>query len=176
MSSPAPDQCEILMEIVDLHNSLQDLNDPLILIQVNTIKRRLLNLPTHNERDEYWLHLTEAYRSAIVLFMIRLFALDADIDEISWLTQNVFYHCKSTPASTGWADHMLWPLFQAGLEIKDTRRRRWIKERALQMQGSGGFRNVDTVMDILDRVWADGEDSSSMNQLCTNGVGTLLPV
>ncbi|GAM88165.1 hypothetical protein ANO11243_061960 [Dothideomycetidae sp. 11243] len=171
-----PDQFHILAEIIDLHKSTEDLNDPMIASRVIEIKDRLLALPMHNERDNSWLHVTEAYRSAIALFAIRSFGLDADDDEISWLTQNVFYHIKMTPPSTGWADSLLWPLFQAGLDIKDTRRRRWIKERAKSMQGSGGFRNVETTIGILDGVWSQGESARSMDRLCSDGLGILIPV
>lgn len=174
---PCPvDQFEILTELVDLYNSVHDFHNPATELQVQQMKARLLTLPMHNERGEHWLHVTEAYRSAIALFAIRLFQLSTDEDEISWLTQNVFYHSKLTPASTGWADHLLWPLFYAGLEIRDSRRQEWIKGRAKLMQSSGGFRNVETVTNILDRVWAKGERPDHTHLLCSGDLGTLLPV
>ncbi|KAK5024940.1 hypothetical protein LTS07_008318 [Exophiala sideris] len=173
-----PDQFEIVAALVDLHRSLDDPRDPSLedLTKVYDLKHKVLFLPMHTERGESWLHVTEAYRHAIVLYMVRLFDLASDEDEISWLTQSVFHHSKSTPASTGWADNILWPLFHAGLEFRDERRRLWLRERAGLMQRSGGFRNVGTVMSTLERVWATEERLDYLSLLTSEGLGSMVPV
>lgn len=79
----------------------------------------MLTRKVHMERGMYWLHLTEAYRRAIILYLLRLFHCGSDGDEIAWLTGSVFYHAKACPPSTGWSDQLLWPLFHAALEIRD---------------------------------------------------------
>lgn len=73
---PCPvDQFQIVNEIVELYRSQIDPTNPSadVLQKVNDCKARLLGLPMRTERDEYWLHLTEAYRFAIVLYLLRLF-------------------------------------------------------------------------------------------------------
>lgn len=173
-----PDQFEIVATLVELHRSLDDPRDPSleVLTKVYDLKHKVLCLPMHTERGESWLHVTEAYRHAIVLYIVRLFDLTSDEDEILWLTQSVFHHSKSTPASTGWADNILWPLFHAGLEFRDERRKQWLRERAGLMQRSGGFRNVDTVMTTLERVWASEERLDYLSLLTSEGLGSMVPV
>jgi hypothetical protein len=173
-----PDQFEILVALVELHKSLDDPRNPPLttLAKVYDMKQKLLTLPMHTERGDSWIHVTEAYRHAIALHMIRLFALASDEDEISWLTQSVVHHIKSTPASTGWADNLLWPLFHAGLELKDDRRRQWLRDRAGLMQRSGGFRNVDTVLEILENVWSSNERPDYQSLSSSEGLGSMVPI
>lgn len=150
-----PDQFSIISDVVELYKSQDDPANPspVTLSTAQSYKARLLVQPKHTERGDPWLHLTEAYRHAIALYIIRLFDCSTDEDEVAWLTQSVFYHAKSTPPLTGWADQLLWPLFHAGLELRDERQREWLRERSRDMQRSGGFANVATAMAILERVW-----------------------
>jgi hypothetical protein len=173
-----PDQFTIVARVVELHKSLDDPSLPSVdtLAQVYALKQELLTLDMHTQRGDAWLHVTEAYRHAIALYMIRLFELTVDEDEIAWLTQSVIFHSKSTPASTGWADSLLWPLFHAGLELHDQRRRQWLRERSQSMQRSGGFRNVDTVMSVLEHVWAAEGRPDYLTLLSSEGVGNMMPV
>lgn len=155
-----PDQFEIFSSVVELHKSQEDPSvlTAEIIDTVNDLKTKLLYLlPKHTERGMDWFHLTEAYRHAIALYMVRLFNVPIDEDDIGWLAQTVFFHAKSTKESTGWADHLLWPLFHAGLEFRDAKCQDWLRGRAEKMQRSGGFRNVETIMEILERVWSRNE-------------------
>ncbi|KIW32783.1 uncharacterized protein PV07_04305 [Cladophialophora immunda] len=153
-----PDQFTIVSEVVRLYKSQPDPRNPApeVIAKIEERKRQLLCLPMHTERGIGWFHLTEAFRHAIALYMIRLFHIEADPDEMVWLTQSVFYHSKLTPPFTGWTNHLLWPLFHAGLELRDERQKQWLRERSEVMQRSGGFRNVDTSMKILEQVWSSG--------------------
>lgn len=162
-----PDQFAVISEVVELYKSQQDPIHPTakVMEQVEKLRARILTRPLHTERGMSWLHLTEAYRHAIVLYIIRLFGYKADEDEISWLTQTVFYHAKQTPPLTGWSDQLLWPLFHAALEIRDERRQKWLRERAQEMQRSGGFGNVETAMKILERVWSTNATPDYMTLL-----------
>jgi hypothetical protein len=100
---PCPiDQFEIVYQIVDLYKSQPDPENPSqeILLRVAEFKHTMLTRKVHIERGMYWLHLTEAYRHAIILYLLRLFHCGNDGDEIAWLTGSVFYHAKSCPPST----------------------------------------------------------------------------
>ncbi|KIV88738.1 hypothetical protein PV10_08390 [Exophiala mesophila] len=174
-----PDQFEIFSRVVELHKSQDDHSvlSQEVLDAVNDLKDELLYLPLHTERGAAWLHLTEAYRFAIALYMLRLFKVPVDEDDISYLAHNVFYHAKNIQASTGWADHLLWPLFHAGLEFRDAKRQEWLRIRAEEMQRSGGFRNVETIMEILERVWSTDERPDYLTLLTENGgSGSMVPV
>lgn len=174
---PCPvEHFEIIHEVVLLYKSQMDPNHPTleVLMKVKRCKKRVLDLPMQLERGEYWLHLTEAYRFAIVLYLMRLFHLGHDVDEIAWLASSVFHHAKSTPPSTGWADQMLWPLFHAALEIRDDARKSWLRERSKEMQHSGGFRNVGSAMEILERVWAGTSPRNYMQLVSGDDIDCLL--
>lgn len=171
-----PDQFSVISEIVKLYKSQDDPTQPspVTLSTAEAYKAQLLVQPMHTERGEPWLHLTEAYRHAIALYIIRLFNCSTDEDEVAWLTQSVFYHAKSTPPLTGWSDQLLWPLFHAGLEVRDERRKEWLRERARVMQQSGGFGNVATAMAILEKVWASDNPPCYMNLLRENDSADIM--
>lgn len=141
-----------------------------------SFKQRIMSCQLHNERGVHWFSLTESYRYGILLYTIRLFNIEVDEDEMNWLLSSVFYHAKSTPVFTGWADQLLWPLFHAGLDIQDTRRQEWIRRRFSEMQTSGGFRNVSMALEVLERVWR-GDDSRRYDELLhEEGVGEMLVI
>lgn len=173
-----PDQFEILAHAIELYK-MQDTSkmiSPEVLSTVLYLKDNLLSLPMHLERGEPWTHLTEAYRHSIALYIIRLFNIPADPNEISWLTSSVFDHAKRTPESTGWSDQLLWPLFHAGLELRDAERQSWLRDRAVAMLRSGGFRNVETIMEILESVWSRNERPDYMSLLSVEGFGNMVAV
>lgn len=159
-----PDQFSIISDVVELYKSQEDpINpSPMTISTAESYRTRLLALPMHTERGENWMHLTEAYRHAIALYIIRLFGCFTDEDDVAWLTQSVFHHAKQTPLHTGWSDQLLWPLFHAGLEVRDEKRKEWLRERAGLMQLSGGFANVATAMLILERVWKSDDPPNYM--------------
>jgi hypothetical protein len=171
-----PDQFGIVSEVVALFKAQHDHLHPTpeVIAKAQDYKRRILSLPMHIERGEGWLHLTEAFRHAIALYIIRIFRVEADEDEVSWLTQSVFYHSKLTMPSTGWTDHLLWPLFHAGLEVRDERRQQWLRDRSVVMQRSGGFRNVETSMKILEQVWSSGVLPDYTDFLPAGSFGAML--
>ncbi|EXJ86315.1 hypothetical protein A1O3_03266 [Capronia epimyces CBS 606.96] len=171
-----PDQFGIVSEVIALFKTQSDPLHPTreAMAKAHDYKRRILSLPMHIERGEGWLHLTEAFRHAIALYIIRIFRVEADEDELSWLIQSVFYHSKLTTPSTGWTDHLLWPLFHAGLEVRDEHRQQWLRDRSVVMQQSGGFRNVETSMKILEQVWSSGVVPDYTDFLPAGTFGTML--
>lgn len=174
---PCPSgQFQILCEIVTLYKNQLDRDCPSVqtLNQVQEIKQRLLQNPAHCNRGQNWLHMTEAYRFAIILYLLRMFSCNIDEFELDWLVSSVLYHARATPPASGWSDQLLWPLFHAGLEIKDTRRQEWIRERARCMQSSGGFGNVQSALVLLESAWRGERPSSYINLMLGQGNGTVL--
>ncbi|KAK6826403.1 hypothetical protein RU639_005686 [Aspergillus parasiticus] len=153
---PCPsNQFQIVCEIVTLYKNQPDPDTPSIetLSLVLDIKQRLLQQQPHCAKGQNWLHMTEAYRFAIILYLLRLFSCDIDEFELDWLVGSVLYLARATPPASGWSDQLLWPLFHAGLELKDARRQEWVRERARCMQSSGGFGNVQSALVLLESAW-----------------------
>ncbi|KAL2820123.1 fungal-specific transcription factor domain-containing protein [Aspergillus granulosus] len=174
---PCPlDQFECIFQIISLYKSQPDPANPSpeILSQVASIKATILTRPIHSERGMPWLHLTEAYRFGITLYLLRLFCCTPDEDEIGWLVSSVIYHAKNTPPASGWSDQLLWPLFHAGLEVRDSRRQAWLSEKMGCMRISGGFGNVDSALGILRRVWSENEPINYLKLMAGNGTGSML--
>ncbi|KAJ5746860.1 uncharacterized protein N7511_008556 [Penicillium nucicola] len=174
---PCPsDQFQIICEIISLYKNQPEPECPSleVLDQVQQIKQKLLQGPIHSNRDQNWLHLTEAYRFSIILYLLRLFGCEIDEYEVDWLVSSVIYHARSTPPASGYSDQLLWPLFHAGLEITDAKRQDWMRERAQCMQWSGGFGNVKIALDILEHVWRGDRPSSYLNLMLGWGNGNVL--
>ncbi|KAJ5925782.1 hypothetical protein N7454_007292 [Penicillium verhagenii] len=174
---PCPlDQFKLIHEIGTLHkeSSSSVINSTETLNQVQDIKHRLLHGPIHSQRGQNWFHLTEAYRFAIILYLLRLFSCDVDDYELNWLVSSVLYHVKSTPPASGWSDQLLWPLFHAAVEIRDVKQQEWIRERAECMQYSGGFGNVRSAMKILGKVWIGSRPPEYLDLMVGWGHGTVL--
>ncbi|KAJ5951945.1 fungal-specific transcription factor domain-containing protein [Penicillium vulpinum] len=174
---PCPsDQFQIICEIVALYKSQVDADSPSIETsnQVQEIKQRLLQKPAHCDRGQNWLHMTEAYRFAIILYLLRLFSCNIDEFELDWLVSSVLYHARATPPASGWSDQLLWPLFHAGLEVKDARRQEWVRERARCMQSSGGFGNVQSALVLLEDAWRGKRPSKYINLMQGSGNGSVL--
>ena len=115
---PSPiSQFEILSQIINLYNSQPDPQYPTsdTLALVHQFTEKLLTLPLHTTRGTFWQHLTEAYRHATILHLLRLFHCNTDEDEQDWLITSVFYHAKSTSIGNGWADQLLWPFLHTAL-------------------------------------------------------------
>lgn len=174
---PCPsDQFQIICEIVTLYKSQLDPDNPSIqtLSQVQDIKQRLLRRPTHCDKGPNWLHMTEAYRFSIILYLLRLFSCNIDEFELDWLVSSVLYHARATPPASGWSDQLLWPLFHAGLELKDGRRQEWVRERARCMQSSGGFGNVQSALVLLESAWKGQRPVKYIDLMLGRGSGTVL--
>ena len=168
---------EIVHEVVDLYQSQPDPNYPTkdVLAQVAYHKNLILSQPMLLERGEQHLHLTEAYRFAIVLYLLRMFN-SGSLEEIQWLTSTIFHHAEMTHPYTGCADQMLFPLFNAGLEIRDKERQRWLRDRAAAMQFSSGFRNVEGAMAVLESVWAGTSPGNYVELVASDGISSMLIV
>lgn len=174
---PCPsDQFQIIYEIVSLYKNQLDPDCPSLetMAQVEQIKQRLLQRPARYDRGQNWLHMTEAYRFAIVLYLLRLFSCEIDEFELNWLLSSVLYHARATPPASGWSDQLLWPLFHAGLDLKDTTSQEWVRERARCMQTSGGFGNVQSALTLLESVWKGERPAKYIDLMLGKGSGTVL--
>ena len=172
----ASDQFQVVCEAVSLYKSQDNPESPTTetLQKLEKIKQKLLQAKAQSHRGIHWFRLTEAYRHAIMLYLIRLFPCEIDEVEIDWLVSSVFYHAKCTPPASRWSDQLLWPLFHAGIEITDTKRQDWLRERAECMKRSGGFGNVQSAMDILEGVWAGWRPPNYLDLMLGFGNANLL--
>lgn len=102
------------------------------------------------------LHLAEAFRSAILLYLYRLFPVRRPPGEIGALLDSIMLQADAIPRATGWSFQLLWPLFQAGLEVdgRDVASQAWFRDRLNHMTSGVAFRNNETALALLEGVWA----------------------
>lgn len=165
---------DIVEEVSVLHKQRQSVPD--LDHQIHRLKARLLLSTPRTERGLPWFHLTEAYRHASLLYMLVLFECDKDEDEVEWLVCSIVQHSKSTPRRSGWSDQLLWPLFHAGLKITDIRRQQWLRDMFREMQSSGGFRNVATALQALEKVWTGQVTGDYTTLLVHDRTGDMLVI
>jgi hypothetical protein len=165
----------IFFEIVSLYK-LGSLDATQVDSQLETLKMRALTSPPRVERGMPWFYLTEAYRFGILLYTALLFGKDQDEDEINWLICSIIQHTKSIPSRSGWSDQLLWPLFHAGLRISDPRQQDWLRQKFSEMKVSGGFRNVVSAQEVLEKCWSGQFSGNYAELLVREGVGELLVI
>ena len=69
----------------------------------------------------------------------------------------VLYHITALPITSCVNKFLLWPLFIAGTEAVDIGHRDMIRQRCLEIQRESGFYNNISCLEVLERVWMDGE-------------------
>jgi hypothetical protein len=186
---PCPlDLFEHLVLALTLYKSQPDPTHPSIptLSRLLAIVNAIRAVPQHTERDACWFHSTEAYKFGLALYVLRLFRPPPNwVDwarrdgqpqlrhlvhelwapnTIRHLSHQALHHIGKTPAHTGYADNILFPLLHAGIECDDPGKRLWIKYRANEMVQSAGFMNVRDAVQIMERVWARDPKGSALRK------------
>ena len=66
---------------------------------------------------------------------------------------------------------LLWPLFITGTECVSAEGRHLIRERCLDIQKDSGFFNNISGLELLEKVWRDDGDASSVEDVCAHTIG-----
>jgi hypothetical protein len=110
------------------------------------------------------LHLAEAWRSGIILYLMNIFRLEpTQVFDNQVLARTVLEHAKAVPTASIWAYAMSWPLFQAGLTFTtgNLNDREWLRGRLRSMLlaiGCGQFANA---LRTLEKVWRSYDEGGS---------------
>ena len=103
-------------------------------------------------------HMIEAWRSGILLYLVRLFQLHEDTFDSPSLVSAICDHAKAVPAKTSWSYSLLWPLFQAGLSLPhdDYERKRWFRSELSTMFLAIGCCPTNHALAALEQIWRKG--------------------
>ena len=105
------------------------------------------------------LHISESFRFSALLYVTRLAHpfLPSSAPEFQSTVNLVLYHITALPITSCVNKFLLWPLFLAGTEAVDSSHRDLIRQRCLEIQRESGFYNNISCLEVLERVWMDGE-------------------
>lgn len=100
-------------------------------------------------------HAVEAWRSSILLYLMRLFQLPGDTYGADSLITSVFDHAESIPSGTSWRFSILWPLFQAGLSLgpDEDERKAWLRNELQSHFHALGCSHVTHALCALEQAW-----------------------
>lgn len=107
--------------------------------------------------NNHWLHASNVYRYAAILYIDRLAYphLPSSHSIFQNTVREVLDHVNCIPNS-GLSHRLLWPLFITGTECVVDAHRDMIRERCVEMQRECGFFNKISGLEVLEKIW--GED------------------
>jgi hypothetical protein len=105
-------------------------------------------------------HATEAWRSAILLYLVRLFQLPEAVFDVPALLSSLFDNAMALPPKTSWSYSLLWPLFQAGLSLPrdDYKRKLWLRHELNTHFQALGCCQTNHAVHALEQAWAKNSD------------------
>lgn len=111
------------------------------------------------EEQRDMLHISESFRYSALLYVTRLAHpfLPSSAPEFQSTVNLVLHHITQLPITSCVNKFLLWPLFLAGTEAVDAGHRDIIRQRCLEIQRESGFYNNISCLEVLERVWMDGE-------------------
>lgn len=108
------------------------------------------------------IHINEMFRSSALLYTERLAHphLPSSSPNFQVFVREALNHITSISVTSCVNKFLLWPLFIAGTECVEASDRAHVRERCIEIQRESGFYNNISVLEVLERVWAEqGRDS-----------------
>ncbi len=130
-----------------------------VLSSATLLGRRIEKWKAPSQQSARKSHVVEAWRSGIILYLARLFKIPHGLFDVRSLTSNVFEHARAVPTASSFSYSMSWPLYQAGLELRDddSEEKQWIRDRLRQVLLAVGCRQFGKTLRALEFVWSSGE-------------------
>lgn len=106
--------------------------------------------------NNHWLHASNVYRYAAILYIDRLTYphLPSSHSIFQNTVREVLDHVNCIPNS-GLSHRLLWPLFITGTECVVDAHRDMIRERCMEMQRECGFFNKVSGFEVLEKIWSE---------------------
>lgn len=106
--------------------------------------------------NNHWLHASNVYRYAAILYVDRLAYphLPSSHSIFQNTVREVLDHVNCIPSS-GLSHRLLWPLFITGTECVVDAHRDMIRERLMEMQRECGFFNKVSGLVVLEKIWCE---------------------
>lgn len=117
--------------------------------------------------NNHWLHASNVYRYAAILYLDRLAYphLPSSHSVFQNTVREVLDHVNCIPNS-GLSHRLLWPLFVTGTECVVDAHRDMIRERCMEMQRECGFFNKVSGLEVLEKIWSEDMIKEEEDHLC----------
>ncbi|THW63786.1 hypothetical protein D6D20_03324 [Aureobasidium pullulans] len=105
-------------------------------------------------------HINESFRSSALLYTERLAHpfLPSSSPKFQAHVRNALSHIAALEITSCVNKFLLWPLFIAGTECVDAADQALVRDRCIEVQIESGFFNNISVLDVLEKVWAENEN------------------
>ncbi|KAG9530737.1 hypothetical protein KCU93_g2371, partial [Aureobasidium melanogenum] len=102
-------------------------------------------------------HINESFRSSALLYTERLAHpfLPSSSPKFQAHVRNALSHIAALEITSCVNKFLLWPLFIAGTECVDAADQALVRDRCIEVQIESGFFNNISVLDVLEKVWAE---------------------
>lgn len=103
--------------------------------------------------------MVEVWRQGILLYLIRLFQPSDEVLDASDLLDDLFWRAARLSSETNRKFSTSWPLFQAGLCLrqKSHERKQWLREEFTSQFRTLGCWNPKLAIDVLEKFWQTGD-------------------
>ncbi len=100
-------------------------------------------------------HMVEVWRLGTMVYLGQLFPVARGSPDNPSVVHDLFRHAKEIPRITPWGYGLLWPLFQAGLTLRDedSEDKDWIRYWLKSVLGILGCRQDSIALETLELVW-----------------------
>lgn len=112
------------------------------------------------------LHISESFRYSALLYTERLACPSSPSSNrnLQNLVAQALYHINEIGFNSCILKFMLWPLFITGTECVEEEHRDVIRARCVEIQRESGFYNNVSGLELLERIWKDGNGAGSEAQ------------
>lgn len=170
------EQFEMICRITTLHKSQQALG-PLNSFphsMLMELRHTVENWRPQHHRGVDYFHFTEAFRHGILIYGLRLLQSSADRLEMDALIETIMFHTNQIDPSLNLVYHLIWPLFQAGLQAVEEEQKTWFRRKFMPMTLQLGFQVCASTLTRLEEVWSSQLSGSQVKHGGRQGEGYLL--
>lgn len=169
-ATPVQDDCKDPADTRhEFWNEWQDIRSRLESWSMDEMSETPLSPPTTGstpgQRD--LVHINESFRSSAVLYTERLANpfLPSSSPKFQKHVHIALSHISALEVTSCVNKFLLWPLFIAGTECVDPKDQALVRDRCIEIQIESGFFNNISVLDVLERVWAENLENRDSEEI-----------
>ena len=112
------------------------------------------------------MHISESFRHSALLYIERLAnpLVPSSAPTFQLHVSQALFHITALDVTSCVNKFLLWPLFITGTECIDEGHRSVIRTRCIEIQKESGFFNNISGLEVLERVWRDGNVSAGSEE------------
>ncbi|KAH8653891.1 fungal-specific transcription factor domain-containing protein [Xylariales sp. PMI_506] len=128
-----------------------------VLKRAETLVKSLSHWEVPKKKSKCPREVMETWRLGVILYMASLFPTVGLPYEMSTLASNLFHNVQAIPIENSWRRALIWPLFQASLNLGDDDRddKGFVTSELNNMLARTGCRSNSVALEKLELAWSD---------------------